>query len=49
MIFNLDDISFNVLYVPSGYATRIKQIKVKSRVLAFADYFIDHEKDELRF
>lgn len=48
LVFNLDDISFDVLYVPPGYATRIKQISVKSRILVFADFSIDYKEDELR-
>ena len=48
-VFNIDHSNFDILFVPKGYATRIKQKKEKSRVMVFADYYIDYELDELRW
>ena len=49
VIYTLEHKTFDVLYVPKGYATKIQQKETRSRVLVFADFFIDFELDELRW
>ena len=45
-IFNLSDQDLNILFVPKGFATLIKQNKNKSRVTAMSDYLINTSNDE---
>ena len=48
--FDLTDNNMNTLFVPSGYATAIKQNIDDSEVIAFSDYFLGESNDEnLRF
>ena len=48
--FNLTDKDLNVLFVPKGFATMIKQNKSKSRIVAMSDYFLGEcEDDNLRW
>ena len=42
----LSDTDLNVLYVPEGYATMIRQAKKKSRVMAMSDYLLGTSNDE---
>ena len=44
--FILSDKNLNVLFVPKGYATMIRQKKIKSRILAMSDYLIDECNDD---
>lgn len=44
--FSLSCKNMNVLYVPDGYATNIKQKLEDSEVLVFADYYINQSCDE---
>ena len=44
--FELSDENLNVLYVPEGFATLIKQKKPKSRVVAMSDYLLNTSNDE---
>ena len=44
--FKLNDTNLDVLYVPQGYATSIKQIKPKSKIVAMSDYLINTSNDE---
>lgn len=45
-IFNLNQESFDILFVPPGYATAIKQKTANSRIMAFADSLIGQSNDE---
>ena len=48
--FDLTDNNMNTLFVPSGYATAIKQNLDDSELIAFSDYFLGESNDEnLRF
>lgn len=47
--YNLKENSFDVLYVPPGYATLIKQKKRKSKLIAFSDHFIQDSEKEYRW
>jgi len=44
--FNLSEEELNILFVPNGYATLVKQIKDKSRLVAMSDYLIGVSNDE---
>tara|TARA_Y100001958_G_scaffold159984_1_gene164897 strand:+ start:17756 stop:18169 length:414 start_codon:yes stop_codon:yes gene_type:complete len=44
--FNLTDENLNILFVPKGFATLIKQNQNKSRVVAMSDYFLGESNDE---
>ena len=44
--FNLCEEELNMLFVPNGYATLVKQIKDKSRLAAMSDYLIGISNDE---
>lgn len=44
--FKLNDSEMNVLFVPEGNATLIKQEIDKSRVMAFSDYLLGESNDE---
>lgn len=44
--FNLSDKNLNVLFVPKGFATMIKQNKSKSRIVAMSDYFLEACNDD---
>lgn len=44
--FELNENDMNVLYVPSGNATLIKQISQNSRLMAFSDWLIGESNDE---
>ena len=44
--FNLSDENLNILFVPKGFATIIKQNQNKSRVVAMSDYFLGESNDE---
>ena len=48
-IFKLTEDSKDILHVPSGYATIIKQEQKKSRVLVFADYSLGEINDDWRW
>ena len=49
-IFNLSESNLNVLFVPKGFATNIRQVKNKSRVVAMSDYFVaECDDDNLRW
>ena len=45
-IFNLNSDNLDVLFVPNGFATIIKQNVINSRVVAMSDYFIGESDDE---
>lgn len=45
-IFKLNSENLNVLFVPNGFATIIKQNVINSRVVAMSDYFIGESDDE---
>jgi len=45
-IFNLNEEKLNVLFVPNGYATIIKQKVNNSRLVAMSDYLIGESNDE---
>ena len=44
--FYLNEADLNILFVPKGHATLIKQIKNKSRVVAMSDYLLGISNDE---
>ena len=44
--FNLTEKNLNVLFVPKGFATLIKQNKNKSRIIAMSDYLLGASNDE---
>ena len=44
--FNLTEENLNILFVPKGFATLIKQNKNKSRVVAMSDYLLGESNDE---
>ena len=44
--YNLSSTNMDILYVPEGYGTCIKQKIEDSEVLVFADYFINQNDDE---
>ena len=44
--FTLCEEDLNILFVPKGYATLVKQIKDKSRFVAMSDYLIGVSNDE---
>lgn len=49
-IFTLNDNNFNVLFVPKGHATLIKQVQSKSRIVAMSDYLLGgSSEDNLRW
>ncbi len=45
-IFNLTEQNLNILFIPKGYATTIKQNQNKSRVVAMSDYLLGESNDE---
>ena len=45
-VYKFDDSKMNVLYIPPGYATLIKQSSPNSRVMAFSDWLIGESNDE---
>lgn len=45
-LYELSDNDMNVLYVPNGNATLMKQISKKSRLMAFSDWLIGESNDE---
>lgn len=47
--YSLIENSFDVLYVPPGYATLIKQKKRGSKLIAFSDYLIQDSEKEYRW
>lgn len=44
--FKLNEDKMDVLFVPSGHATLIKQITVNSRIMAFSDWPLGESNDE---
>lgn len=44
--FELNEDEMDVLYVPAGHATLIKQITANSRIMAFSDWLIGESNDE---
>lgn len=44
--FHLHQDEIDILFVPPGYATIIKQIKPNSRIMAFSDYYLGESNDE---
>lgn len=44
--FYLTEENLNILFVPRGFATIIKQNKIKSRVVAMSDYRLGESDDE---
>lgn len=44
--YNLNQEKINVLFVPKGYATLIKQSQEKSRLLVMSDYLLGESDDE---
>ncbi len=45
-IFNLSDRNLNILFVPKGFATLIKQSKKASRITAMSDYLLGKSNDD---
>ena len=45
----LNSNTFDVLYVPKGFATSIKQIKKNSKITVFSNYSLNHLDDHLRW
>ena len=45
-IFKLSDKNLNILFVPKGFATLIKQSKKGSRITAMSDYFLGTSNDD---
>lgn len=45
-IFKLSDRNLNILFVPKGFATLIKQSKKASRITAMSDYYLGKSDDE---
>ena len=45
-IYNLTQEKMNVLFVPNGYSTLIKQSQDKSRLLVMSDYVLGDSDDE---
>tara|TARA_B100000963_G_scaffold137846_1_gene119944 strand:+ start:23523 stop:23939 length:417 start_codon:yes stop_codon:yes gene_type:complete len=44
--FKLSDKNLNILFVPKGFATLIKQSKKASRITAMSDYLLGESDDE---
>ena len=44
--FELNEDKMDVLFVPSGHATLIKQITANSRIMVFSDWLIGESNDE---
>lgn len=44
--FELNENKMDVLFVPAGHATLIKQITANSRIMAFSDWLIGESNDE---
>jgi len=44
--FKLSDKNLNILFVPKGFATLIRQYKKESRVTAMSDYLLGESDDE---
>jgi dTDP-4-dehydrorhamnose 3,5-epimerase-like enzyme len=44
--FNLTEENLNILFVPHGFATMIKQNRIKSRLLAMSDHVLGESNDE---
>jgi len=44
--FELNEKEMDVLFVPAGHATLIKQITANSRIMAFSDWLIGKSDDE---
>ena len=44
--FNLTEENLNILFVPKGFATIIKQNRNESRVVAMSDYLLGESNDE---
>lgn len=47
--FELNDLSFDVLYIPPGYVTCIQAIEENSKLIVMSDYLLGEIKDEFRF
>jgi len=45
-VFNLSDKNLNILFVPKGFATLIKQSKKESRITAMSDYLLGKSNDD---
>lgn len=45
-LFKLSDKNLNILFVPKGFATLIKQSKKASRITAMSDYLLGKSDDE---
>jgi len=45
----LNSNTFDVLHVPKGFATSIKQLKKNSKITIFSNYTLNHLDDDLRW